>query len=80
LSETSCEEILADLEHYLRGELPPDRAAHLARHLDGCSPCLDHAEFQRRLWEIVRRKCRTEAPDDLVARVREALRRLGEGR
>lgn len=73
MSEISCEEVLADIEHFLHGELPPERAAHLARHLDGCHPCFDQAEFQRRLWEIIRRKCRTETPEHLLSRVREAL-------
>jgi mycothiol system anti-sigma-R factor len=76
-----CEEVLAEIEHYLHGELDPDRSLHLAEHLAACSPCFDRAEFQRRFKEIVRTKCRSEAPEHLVMRVRLAIRseRSGPG-
>jgi mycothiol system anti-sigma-R factor len=74
LSKISCEEVLAEIEHYLHGELDPDQAAVLAEHLDTCFPCLDRSEFQRRLKEIVRDKCHSEAPERLVWRVRMAIR------
>jgi mycothiol system anti-sigma-R factor len=69
-----CEEVLAEIEHYLHGELDPDRAAHLAEHLASCSPCFERAEFQRRFKEIVRSKCRSAPPEHLVLRVRSAIR------
>jgi mycothiol system anti-sigma-R factor len=74
LSEISCEEVLKEVELYLDGELDPDRAAHLREHLTGCSPCLDRAEFQQKLKEIIRAKVRCEAPDTLVVRVRQVIR------
>ena len=74
MSEISCEEVLSDIEHYLHGELDPDRSVHLAEHLADCPPCFERAEFRRRLKEIVRAKCRSDAPDRLVWRVRMAIR------
>jgi anti-sigma factor (TIGR02949 family) len=73
LSEISCDEVLAEIEHFLHGELDPDRSAHLASHLGSCSPCFDRAEFQRRLKEIVKHKCRSQAPEHLVLRIREVI-------
>lgn len=73
MSEISCEEVLAEIEDFLHGELDPDRAVRLERHLNTCSPCFERAEFQRKLKEIVKYKCRSEAPDNLVWRVREAI-------
>ena len=73
LSEISCEEVLAEIEHFLHGELEPDRAARLESHLNTCSPCFDRAEFQRKLKEIVKYKCHSQAPEHLVWRVREAI-------
>lgn len=77
LSGTDCDDVLRDIEHYLHGELEPERHASLEAHLHGCSPCFHRAEFQRKLKEIVRSKCRSEAPATLVERVRMVLR---EGR
>ena len=74
MSEISCEEVLAEIEHYLHGELDPDQTSRLAEHLTTCSPCFDRGEFQRRLWEIVRTKCHSDAPEHLVWRVRLAIR------
>jgi anti-sigma factor (TIGR02949 family) len=81
LSEISCDEVLAEIEHYLHGELDHDRAGVLGDHLGECGTCLDHSEFQRRLKEIVRAKCRMETPSHLLFRVREAIRleRLDQG-
>jgi anti-sigma factor (TIGR02949 family) len=75
LSEISCDEVLAEIEHYLHGELDPDRASRLASHLSTCTPCWDRAEFTRKLKDIVRMKCRSHTPEHLVVRIREAIRR-----
>ena len=56
-------------------ELDPDRATHLADHLRGCSPCMERAEFQARLKELVRRKCHADPPAHLVVRIRSIIRR-----
>jgi anti-sigma factor (TIGR02949 family) len=69
-----CDEVLDEIEHYLHGELDPDRSRHLAEHLAACSPCFDRAEFERKLKDIVRTKCHSNAPEHLVVKVRMALR------
>ena len=74
MSEISCEEVLTEIEHFLHGELDQDQAARLASHLDTCPPCFERAEFQRKLKEIVRSKCRSQAPEALVWRVRQSIR------
>jgi mycothiol system anti-sigma-R factor len=75
LSEISCDEVLAEVEHYLHGELDPGRARVLADHLSTCSPCWDRAEFSRKLKDIVRMKCRSQAPEHVVLRIRQTIRR-----
>ena len=75
MSEISCEEVLAEVEDYLHGELDPDRARLLAAHLRTCSPCWERAEFARKLKDIVRVKCTTQSPEHLVVRIRETIRR-----
>jgi anti-sigma factor (TIGR02949 family) len=73
LSEISCEEVLAEIEHFLHGELDPGEAARLADHLSTCPPCFDRAEFQKELKAIVKHKCHSEAPQHLMWRVRQAI-------
>jgi anti-sigma factor (TIGR02949 family) len=73
LSEISCDEVLTEIEHYLHGELDQRRTALLGEHLADCPPCFERAEFQRKLKEIVRVKCQCQAPEYLVARIRQAI-------
>jgi mycothiol system anti-sigma-R factor len=82
LSEISCDEVLAEVEDYLHGELDAGRARVLADHLSTCSPCWDRAEFARKLKDIVRAKCRSRAPEHVIVRIRQTIRRettLGPG-
>ncbi|HYV02397.1 MAG TPA: zf-HC2 domain-containing protein [Actinomycetota bacterium] len=75
MSEISCDDVLVEIEHYLHGELDPIESERLAEHLNTCTPCLDRAEFQRKLKEIVRVKCqRTVTPESVVWKVQAALR------
>jgi len=76
LSEISCEEVLHEIEHFVDGELDQTRSAHLAEHLGVCGSCLERADFQRRLKEIVRVKCSgpPATPEHLLAKVRRAIR------
>ncbi len=73
MSEISCEEVLAEIEHFLHGELDPGEAARLADHLGTCPPCFERAEFQRELKAIVKQKCRSQAPQHLLWKVRQAI-------
>ena len=75
LSEISCDDVLAEIGHFLHGELDSGKAAHLAQHLAECGPCLERAEFTRTLKMVIRTKCRSEAPEHLSLRIQEALRR-----
>jgi mycothiol system anti-sigma-R factor len=77
MSDFSCDEVLAEIERFIDGEMDVTRSVQLAQHLSECSPCLDRADFKKNLKEIVRRKCassNTATPDRLVTRVRLAIR------
>ena len=75
MSEISCNEVLAEIEAFVDGELPVDRSLHLAEHLVECTPCLDRADFQRKLKEILRKKCAPSesCPDHVTVRVRTTI-------
>jgi mycothiol system anti-sigma-R factor len=80
LSEISCNDVLAEIEAYIDGELPAERSIDLAEHLIECTPCLDRADFQRKLKEILRRKCAPSAdtcPEHVTVRVRSTIWSVG---
>jgi anti-sigma factor (TIGR02949 family) len=69
-----CDEVLAEIQLFVDGEVTSDRAATVSEHLRSCHPCMQRAEFQVRLKEILRDKCRTQVPDHLVVRIRRIIR------
>lgn len=74
MSPTDCEHVLRQIELYLDGELVAFERVEIERHLGGCLPCGGHADFQRRLKEMLRAKCGCrDVPAELDARIRELL-------
>lgn len=68
-----CEEVLRGIERYLDGELADAARADVEEHLGRCGPCMERAEFRRRLKALLARRCRSEVPAELYARVRALL-------
>jgi mycothiol system anti-sigma-R factor len=78
LSPIDCEQALKDIELYLDGQLSEPMRSEVRSHLHGCPPCLDRAEFQRRLRELVAARCGCdEVPNHLMERLRSVLRERG---
>jgi mycothiol system anti-sigma-R factor len=73
--KSQCQDALHELYGYLDGELTDDRRAAIHRHLDECQPCAEPYDFEAELREVVRRKCQEQVPDNLMAKVRDALER-----
>ena len=74
MSKTDCEHVLRQIELYLDGELVGFERVEIERHLGGCHPCGGHADFQRKLKEMLRAKCGcNEVPTELVDRIRALL-------
>ena len=72
-----CEETLRAIELFLDGELEPGRCAEIERHLSGCDPCMQRAEFRRHLKIVIASKCGCrEIPQALRERVTNLLRDL----
>ncbi|MEZ5168135.1 MAG: mycothiol system anti-sigma-R factor [Acidimicrobiales bacterium] len=80
VAPAGCEEALAQLYHYLDGELTIERRTVIRTHLEFCSPCGDRYTFETELRQVVSMRCRDRVPDALRLRVAEALRREIEGR
>jgi len=75
LSPTDCEHVLRQIELYLDGELDPAIRVEVSSHLSTCHPCTDHAEFHKRMKELLRSKCGCEPPAHLVERIRVLVER-----
>lgn len=68
-----CDALLDRLEEYLDNEMPADVESAVARHLEECPPCMDRADFERRVRALVASKCRDRAPDGLVDSIKARL-------
>lgn len=71
-----CQEAREILEEYRRGELPPDAAAGVAAHLEGCARCRAFHDANEALAARIRALPRAAAPPRLAT----ALRRRYRGR
>ena len=74
MSPTDCDHVLRQIELYLDGELVGVQRVEIERHLGGCDPCTGHADFQRKLKEMLSAKCGcNDVPPELLQRVRSML-------
>ena len=70
-----CDDLLHELADFLHGELDRRPARRSSRdHLEDCPPCLETADFQAQLRQLIAKRCREEVPDDFRARVAAMLR------
>ena len=73
-SDSQCSGVLRDVWLFLDDEMDPENRAKVQRHLDECSPCLEEAGLDRKLKELLHRKCGGDrAPDQLRRRVIASL-------
>jgi len=71
-----CVEAAQELYHYLDGELDDERRSVIKVHLDECPPCLDAFDFEADLRVVISQRCRDHVPEELKARVAQAIRDL----
>jgi anti-sigma factor (TIGR02949 family) len=68
-----CDALLESLQTFLDGECPDDVEAEVAEHLSECPPCLDRADFERKVRAMVAERCRDTAPAGLMDAIRARL-------
>jgi mycothiol system anti-sigma-R factor len=74
IDKPGCMEALKEVERLLDGELEAELRIKVEKHLSGCSPCMDRAEFRRHLKVMISEKCTGDAPPQaLLIRVRTII-------
>jgi mycothiol system anti-sigma-R factor len=68
-----CSETLHELYHFLDGELTDEKRVQIRQHLEGCPPCFEAFDFEAEIKHYVAQKCRDRMPDDLRARIAQAI-------
>ncbi|MFM8999829.1 MAG: anti-sigma factor family protein [Actinomycetota bacterium] len=74
MSRIECREALSRIELFLDGELVGEASLEVHEHVEGCPPCGERVEFQRRLKDLLRSACREcDIPPELAARLQAFL-------
>lgn len=73
--EHDCKEVLEEVYEFLDGECTPEKKAHIRQHLEDCPPCFEAFDFEAEVKQFVRSKCQETSPDDLKARIADAIER-----
>lgn len=73
MDDGNCEDALEELYSFLDDELDDLRRAHIKRHLDDCTPCLEVYDFHAELRVMISNKCRDKVPTELRDRIARIL-------
>lgn len=68
-----CDQVIAKLWEYLDEELAAGDAARIQAHLDACSHCYPHYDFERTYLLFVQRTKEQSIPPGLRSRVFEMI-------
>jgi anti-sigma factor (TIGR02949 family) len=66
-------ECLEMLQLILDGEATPDQKANFKLHVDECMPCFQHYHFDRAIKELLKVKCVSLAPPDLIESIKNQI-------
>lgn len=73
MAEGDCDDALHELYGYIDGELTVEVREKIQAHLDDCTPCIEAFDFEAELRVVISHKCRDRVPDELRARIAEAI-------
>ncbi len=71
-----CQQALQDIERFLDGEMDQPERGLIDEHLQGCTPCMERADFKRSVKELIASRC---GCDDLPSGLRERISGLLQG-
>ncbi len=78
MSGKSCEEALDRLFEFIDNELPPEELRRVGAHLKECTGCDAERKVNERIKSIVASCPKEEAPEELRAKVLQAISEVRE--
>ncbi len=72
-----CEECQEQVHEYLQREVNEDIAAAITAHLANCDHCEEMYNTEDQLNQVIRNACQTEAPEELIAKIRKHIAEIG---
>lgn len=72
----SCEDVIAELFHYLDREADQAMTEKIDHHLENCRECFSRAEFEKLLRRRVADAGEAEVPDEVQKRIIELMKRF----
>lgn len=75
MSGCDCAQAQSAIEEYLRSECSAEQREEIRAHLAECPDCTHELEVTEQLVTVVRRACGENAPDDVRAKVLDAIKR-----
>src|SRR6476659_6146743 len=74
MEDSQCSGVLRDVWLFLDDEMDQENRAKVQQHLDECSPCLVEAGLDKKLKQLLHKKCGGDrAPEQLRARLIASL-------
>jgi len=74
--KTDCNDkrnCLEMLQLILDGEATPEQKATFKSHIDDCMPCFQHYHFDQAIKELLKLKCTSQAPTDLIESIKNKI-------
>jgi anti-sigma factor (TIGR02949 family) len=62
------------LQLILDGEATPEQKQDFKSHIDDCLPCFRHYHFDQAIKELLKLKCTSEAPVELVESIKSKIK------
>ena len=62
------------LQLILDGEASPEQKANFKLHIDECMPCFQHYHFDQTIKELLKIKCNSQAPIDLIESIKSKIK------
>jgi mycothiol system anti-sigma-R factor len=74
MSELDCEQVLERVWSYLDGEIAEEAYVEIQAHVAECAGCGSKYDFQRRLFDLIERRCQEgPIPPELKQRLLRLL-------
>ena len=71
--EGECTEVVQELYTFIDGYITEERRVRIESHLNDCVGCFEAFDFEAELRIVVPHRCRDRVPDELKARIMQAL-------